>query len=57
MPQRFLVKLMIALTMIALSPALVQITVATTAPQGALSARVIRQVRHRRDRLGGRLRV
>ena len=46
MPKRFLVKLMIALTMIALSPALGQITFATTAPQGALSARVIRQVRH-----------
>jgi hyperosmotically inducible periplasmic protein len=46
MPKRFLVKLMIALTMIALSPALGQITFATTAPQGMLSARVIRQVRH-----------
>ena len=46
MPKRFLVKLMIALTMIALSPALGQITFATTAPQGALSAGVIRQVRH-----------
>jgi hyperosmotically inducible protein len=45
MPKRFLVKLMIALTMIALSPALGQTTFATTAPQGALSARVIRQVR------------
>lgn len=46
MPKRFLVKLMIALTMIVLSPALGQITFATTAPQGMLSARVIRQVRH-----------
>ena len=46
MPTRFLVKLMIALTMIALSPALGQITFATTAPQGMVNARLIRQVRH-----------
>ena len=46
MPKRFLVKLMIALTMIALSPALGQIAFATAAPQAALSARVIKQVRH-----------
>jgi hyperosmotically inducible protein len=46
MPKRFLVKLMIALTMIALSPALGQITFATTAPQGMVNARLIKQARH-----------
>jgi hyperosmotically inducible protein len=43
MPKRFFVKLMIALTMITLSPALGQITFATTPPQ---SAHLIKQVRH-----------
>src|SRR4030081_2182336 len=43
MPKRFLVKLTIALTMIALSSALGRITFATTGPQ---SGKIIKEVRH-----------